>query len=167
MEEEKLSKSMMVFIGIVLLIIFTLVLAFTARVTCFNYVERHEFPYMFDSYTGEIKEINKQGYVFSYPIIQKVYTFETRPIQICLQTESMSSSVNSRVLNCKLVRFIPKYYKEFIALHGAYSYDANDLRNILRIYAFEENADKGKYPFLSIEKTLINENIQDSTNIVR
>ena len=72
MEEEKLSKSMMVFIGIVLLIIFTLVLAFTARVTCFNYVERHEFPYMFDSYTGEIKEINKQGYVFSYPIIQKV-----------------------------------------------------------------------------------------------
>lgn len=165
--ENEISTTVKVTIGVVIIFIVALILALLTRATFFNYVERHEFPYMFDAYTGEIKEIDKQGYVFSYPFIQKIYTFETRPIQICLQTESMSSSVNSRVLNCKLVRFVPKYYRDFIALHGAYSYDASALRNILRIYAFEEDLNKSKYPFLAIEKTLIDENIQDSTDIKR
>jgi len=124
------------------------------RALFWNFVENYEYAYMFDKWKGEMVEVNKQGWVFSWPVIQSVHTFDTRPIQICINV-SVASSTGQRVLNCKLVRFLPVGYKEFIEWHGRGSYSSSDLENYLKIYAFDQTPDPEKlYPFLKIMKVL-------------
>ncbi len=121
-----------------------------------SYIDNYEFGYTFDRETGKIDSIDRKGYVIT-PLLTKVYTIDTRPIQLSIST-------NVKVLNAKLVKFNTAGYKEFIAWHGVGNYSVNnsitDFKDILIGYAFDPS--DTKYPFLTILKELKNEN---TTNI--
>jgi hypothetical protein len=164
MENKKLENLL---IGLTLSLVVLIVLALLVRATCFSYVENYQVAYLFDKRTGNInKMVNedgslKIGYVFNKPVIEEVYTVDTRPIQICI-------SANSRVLNCKLVSFNPDGYDLFISWHGIGNYNNSEgslrFKDILMSYAFDPNVGQDNYPFLNILKTndIINKNVKDS-----
>ena len=140
-----------------------------------NFIENYEAAFMFDRNVGKIVPMynkpdslsdiefenlpdslktRKIGWVITKPIIQKVYTVDTRPFQICI-------SANSRVLNCKLISFNPTGYEKFFDWHGIKNYPLNsmnsssntnngDLKDILMSYAYDPN--NYNYEFLNIIK---------------
>jgi len=129
--------------------------------SCLTFIESYELGYKFDTRTGETTIINRTGYVIEPPIIVRVHTIDTRPVQVCI-------NANSRVLNCKLVRFKFKkpdgsFNKEgfdlFISWHGRDDYYTDgasaNLKEILRSYAYDGSKDIEKcYPFIEIMKEL-------------
>jgi hypothetical protein len=113
-----------------------------------TFVDNYEFPYKYNTKTGEILAVPKTGYVFAIPFYEIVHTIERRPFQICI-------SNSSRVLNCKLVQFNPDGYKLFLQWHGRKTYSSYDLGDIFKAYAFDDAPNlKELYPFMDIQKEL-------------
>lgn len=116
---------------------------------CIEKVENYELGYTFDLRTGKIEVLPRQGYFITYPFVVKVHTIDLRPTQVCI-------NANSRVLNCKLVKFNPSGLLEFIAWHGRGDYyvDVSTMstpfEEILMSYAYDESDEK--YPFITIVK---------------
>ncbi len=114
------------------------VLAMTVRVAVFTYVEVHEFGYTFDARTGETAPIDHDGYVATWPFLVRVYTIDTRPVQVCITANVSGSTTTARTLNCKLVRFNPEGFVTWIEYQGAGSYSGSELRQTLKAYAYED-----------------------------
>lgn len=118
------------------------------RAAFVTFVDYHEFGYQYDTSTGIISAVVdengrvKTGYVIASPLV-RVHVIDLRPMQICI-------SANSRVLNCKLVKFNPKGFETFVSWHGRGDYSAVALQPILMSYAYDETGTV--YPFLDIEK---------------
>ena len=123
----------------------------------YRIVDVTEFAYKYDLVTGEVSGIwdedgnPKTGWIWKTPFLEKVHTIETLPYRTCLGEE------NTRVLNCKLVQFNPKGWRQFVMWHGRRDYDHNrkgfsvtdyDLNKILMAYAYSENP--SEYKFLEI-----------------
>lgn len=121
-------------------------------------VDATEFAYKYDLVTGELKPIfdedgkPRTGWIWKKPFIEKAHTIELLPYRVCLGEE------NTKVLNCKLVQFNVKGWKEFVMWHGRRSYEHNrnssrksdyDLNVILMAYAYTQ--DPSVYEFLNIE----------------
>lgn len=179
------SSTLSVVLGIIVVAIVIGVLGLTVyRVGFLTFVDNYEFAYMFDTRTGQATplytddgEHYKHGYIKVIPFIKLVHTIDMRPNQICIGggnsgNSSSASSLNSRVLNCKLVRFNPDGFQTFIAWHGRGDYNHNDLEGILKNYAYDQSGHD--YPFITIDKELktqdydTNDNglyeVSDSTN---
>jgi hypothetical protein len=130
------------------------------RAMFWTFVDNYEFAYKFDGRTGELYPLTntdgtpQQGYIFAWPIVQSIHTIDTRPMQVCI-------NANSRVLNCKLVKFDPKGFSTFVAWHGRGDYDKMNLEQILMSYAYDPA--NNEYPFLKIMKELKNQEV-DTTN---
>lgn len=131
------------------------------RVYWLTSVENYEYAYRWDRTNGNITRINHTGWCKVTPFYTKVYTIDSRPIQIRIEANSNGQSnpgVNNRVLNAKLVQFDPKGASQFFEYHGLANYDQQQLSEILKIYAYENfgtsqyNADslQKKYKFLKI-----------------
>ncbi|SRR6266403_708444 len=123
------------------------------RIGWVTFIDSHEFGYKYDKRSGEITPILtekgkiKTGYVITPPIVVSVHTIDLRPVQVCI-------NANSRILNCKLVRFNPTGFKTFIDWHGRGDYNTvTNLKDILLSYAYD-GSDLSQYPFLSITKEL-------------
>jgi hypothetical protein len=139
---------------VTMLILFT-----TFRVMFVNFVDNYELGYLFDTRGGTIEVLTntirdstgknikapRTGYILSLPIVQLVHTVDLRPMQVCI-------NANSRVLNCKLVKFNPEGIDLFLSWHGRQNYDALALNPILMSYAYDGS---GKtYPFLQVLREL-------------
>lgn len=142
-----------------------LFIALMIRATCFTFVENYEFAYKFDKVTGVTEQlVNKdgtymRGFIRHRPIVDAIHTIDLRPMQICI-------SANSRVLNCKLVRFDPKGFKLFIDWHGRGDYNRENLKDVLMSYAYDPNYDGSEYSFLKIDKgTGTDNNTNDEENV--
>ena len=122
--------------------VFVLVVLFILGIllwsTLVNFVDQHEVGYKFNLNTGEVIELPRTGYFFTPPWV-RIGSIDLRPTQVCI-------NANSRVLNCKLVRFNPKGLALFIEWHGR-SPD-NSVSEILKSYAYD-GMDRN-YPFLTI-----------------
>lgn len=117
-----------------------------------NFVDRHEIGYKYDRRTGQIIILERTGYFITPPFVVNISAIDTRPEQVCI-------NANSRVLNCKLVKFNPKGLELFIKWHGR---NASNVPEILKSYAYDGR--KRTYPFLDIITELgaqENENHQD------
>ena len=70
-----------------------------------------------------------------------------RPRQLCI-------NANNRVLNCKLVRFNPAGFQQFVAWHGANAFDDDDAGyEILKSYAFDTSGGTNARSFWSLRST--------------
>lgn len=154
---NKSSKLLIVSISILLSLV---LLASIVRVMFFNFVDNYELSYLFDKQTGKIELLQnpdgslKSGYIYSKPFVQSVHTIDLRPMQICI-------NANSRVLNCKLVRFNRNGFKQFIDIHGRDSYSQYELQEILKSYAYDEDVNLKEYKFLEILKELKDQKYND------
>ncbi len=139
------------------------------RLAFVNFIDNYEIAYRYDTWgehRGEIRRINKKGYVVTPPFKTKVHTIDGRPFQVCI------SSIK-RVLNCKLVQFNPDGLELFLELHGRRSYvitdtvnadgsdPENSLNAYLKAYAYEESGNN--YPFLTVIRELRSVEKSDAT----
>ena len=157
-----MNRTQKIWLGIGIGIASILFIALLIRAMFFNFIDNYEFGYRFDARSGELHPlINKdgtlkQGYIFSYPFVEKIHTIEMRPMQVCI-------NANSRVLNCKLVEFNPEGFETFIAWHGRGDYSQMNLKDILMSYAYDPS--NKKYNFLTIKKELKNEDVDYSLEL--
>ncbi len=160
---NRLEKAGAALLGTFLLGLFGLLVF---RIGWVNHVENYELGYVFDSRTGRVTVLTHPGYVVTSPILVKVYTVDLRPMQVCI-------NANSRVLNCKLVKFNPQGLDTFLSWHGNGDYkggssvDSNghayggNLTQILTSYAFDGSGKE--YPFMTVIRELKPENGADDT----
>jgi hypothetical protein len=150
---KKLGVFIGVIVGVVLVLGFVTFLGW--RAIFVKSVDKHEFAYSFNRWSGTIKPIQRSGWVTYLPWIEVIHTIDTRPYQISINADiGGTMSVSKRVLNAKLVRFNPVGLDTFIQWHGR---DAGDnlgnMLEILKAYAFDQN-DGRDCPFLKVEKEL-------------
>lgn len=168
---EDLSKFWKGVIYISGTIIITLILAGIFRLSCVDFIDSYELGYKFDTRTGKTEIIKEKGYVITPPFLVKVHTIDLRPVQVCI-------NANSRVLNCKLVRFNPKGFDLFISWHGRDDYDisystggttsSGNLAEILKSYAYDGSKNLEKdYPFIEIMKELEPGVNEDSSKVIK
>ncbi len=129
------------YINRILFIVFICSLPFVAKCTCVDFVDSYELGYKYDLISGKTTVINHTGYIVHAPWVIDVHTVDLRPLQVCI-------NANSRVLNCKLVRFNPEGLLLFLSWHGRGSYGQGDLEPILMSYAYEDAGHT--YPFLTV-----------------
>jgi len=141
------------YLGIPFVVILFLALMF--RLLCVTFIDNYEFGYKYDYATGEMKSVNRQGYIIAAPWVS-IHTIDLRPTQVCI-------NANSRVLNCKLVQFDTTGWRTFVAWHGRDNYEnstyhsegggsSSGLNGILLSYAYDGS---GKaYPFLKVIREL-------------
>lgn len=140
--------------------IFTLILFVLFRP--YGYVENYELGYKFSALDGKITVLDRPGYHWRKPWVDHINTIDLRPTQVCI-------NANSRVLNCKLVKFNPdkehsyQGLMTFLSWHGRDDYSISSsssqdsqstggLNDILKSYAYDGNA--RSYPFLTILREL-------------
>jgi hypothetical protein len=143
-----------ILIGLGSLIVLSIIGVVVFLVGWVSFIDNYEFGYTFDTRTGKVEPIMdnygepKTGYVITPPFLVKVHTIDLKPMQVCI-------NANSRVLNCKLVKFNPKGFKLFVDWHGRDNYDLHNLRNILMSYAYDGTSNiEADYPFITIMKEL-------------
>jgi hypothetical protein len=157
-----MSRTQRIWIGVGIVFTSIFIIALLIRGMFFTFIDNYEFGYRFDARSGELHPlinkdgILKQGYIFSYPFVEKIHTIEMRPMQVCI-------NANSRVLNCKLVEFNPEGFETFIAWHGRGDYSQESLKDILKSYAYDPS--NKKYNFLTIKKELKNEDVDYSLEL--
>lgn len=112
-----------------------------------KYIDNYELGYKFDGRTGQITRVGHSGYVGRNVIFDRINTVDLRPRQVCI-------NANSRVLNCKLVKFNPEGdgLELFLSWHGRNDYDETNLDEILKSYAYDGSG--RSYPFLTILREL-------------
>jgi hypothetical protein len=149
------SKFFRSILGVLLIIaLFVMVGGIFFRVFFVDHIDNYEIGYKFDRRSGTIEVIDKKGYYVSPPILVQVDTIDLRPMQVCI-------NANSRVLNCKLVKFNPTGLQLFLSWHGRSSYSQATLNPILMSYAYDGS---GKaYPFLEVLRELKTEDSADFT----
>ncbi|GEM_PF-1090624 len=120
--------------------------------TCIHYQEPHEFGIGWNRMSGEVIPYTRAAWHLSWPWVS-VSVIDIRPARVCITSAS-------RAVNCKLVHFEPRAYKEFVATEGfryywfsnrvsfnwGYAEEYHGMRDILRGYAFSAY----KYPFITI-----------------
>jgi hypothetical protein len=160
-----MTRTQKILLGIGIGLVSILFISLLFRGMFFTFIDNTEYGYKFDAISGEIVELvnidgsPKQGYIFAWPIVERVHTIDMRPMQVCI-------NANSRVLNCKLVEFNPKGFKTLISWHGRQDYSGFMFEQIMMSYAYDPSSKS--YPFLTISKELKNETINetiDTTNI--
>lgn len=141
---DELSRS--VKIWIVVGIIF--VLGLISLAICTTSIDKHEYGYKFNRFTGNIEIIGRSGWVIVNPIKYAVHKIDLRPYQLRI---TANIGVGERILNAKLCRFNPAGLKTFIEWHGRSAGDnVTELKEILKCYAFA--ADDGvNCPFLIVD----------------
>lgn len=142
--------------SVIKLVIFFVVLLIGAGVfrgCCVTEVDSHELGFRYDRRTGRTTVVPRTGYIVYTPLLVSVQTIDLRPMQVCITgSDSGSSSVNTRVLNCKLVRFNRNGLDLFLSWHGRDDYDHDTLAPILRNYAYDGSG--RHYPFLDVLREL-------------
>lgn len=121
--------------GLLVIVIIGLMLF---RAIFVDFVDRHEIGFKYDRRTGAITKLERTGYFVTPPFVVQIGKIDTRPVQVCI-------NANSRVLNCKLVRFNPSGLDLFITWHGR---EPGDIPGILQSYAYDGL--ERKYPFLDV-----------------
>lgn len=150
--------------ALIMAILLIIIGAVGFRVAFVNFVDNYELGYKYDLLEGgKITHLftidtdgdttnfaydglrPQTGYFVTPPFFVKIHTIDLRPMQVCI-------NANSRVLNCKLVRFNPAGLDLFLSWHGRGDYTAVTLNPILMSYAYDGS---GKvYPFLDILREL-------------
>lgn len=115
---------------------------------CVKTIDKHEFGFTFNRFTGEIKPIEHSGWIIVNPFKYAVHKIDTRPYQIRI---TANINVGERILNAKLVRFNPEGLNTFVEWHGRKAGgNISNLKEILKCYAFA--ADGGEScPFLIVD----------------
>jgi hypothetical protein len=116
-------------------------------------VEKHEFAFAFNRFTGEIEAVGRTGYIVRTPIKYKVHAIDCRQYQLSI-TASFGSSgtagIPARVLNAKLVCFNPDGFQTFVKWHGRNAGDRlSNLQEIMKCYAFDKEGGKD-CPFITV-----------------
>lgn len=132
------SKQLSFWDMLVTVLVIVVVLGLVLKATLVDFVDQHEVGYKFDLTSGEVIELPRTGYFITPPWV-RIGSIDLRPTQVCI-------NANSRVLNCKLVRFNPEGLRLFIEWHGR-SPD-NSVSEILKSYAYD-GMDRN-YPFLTV-----------------
>jgi hypothetical protein len=135
-------------LGVVAVLVCLLLMLGIFRLFFVDFVDNYELGYRYDLRSGQVEVLSESGYYVSWPVVVKIHTIDLRPGQVCM-------NANSRVLNCKLVRFNPNGFETFIKWHGrgagsGGSNSGGDIYEILRSYAFNVNGGID-CPFLTIE----------------
>jgi hypothetical protein len=156
-----MTRTQKILLGIGIGLVSILFISLLFRGVFFTFIDNTEYGYKFDAISGDIVELvnpdgtPKQGYIFAWPIVERVHTIDMRPMQVCI-------NANSRVLNCKLVEFDPKGFKTLISWHGRQDYSGLMFEQIMMSYAYDPSSKS--YPFLKISKELKNENINETVD---
>src|SRR6476469_705428 len=122
----------------------------------FHHPEAYEVGLSRNQLTGEVSLVESAGFNFSPPGVW-VSIIDTRPTTVCITS-------TAQTYNCKLARFNPAYFREFVAVEGWYyywwanrlsfNYGYNDeyrgMRDILRGHAFGVK----RYPFIEAQETI-------------
>jgi len=116
------------------------------RLVFVTFVDNYELGYIYHARTGKVEVLGRTGYVVATPFVNSVHAIDLRPGQVCM-------NANSRVLNCKLVKFNPAGFEKFIEWHGRGAGDSSEgvskVYEILKSYAFNVNEGRD-CPFLII-----------------
>lgn len=103
--------------------------------------------------SGEIKLDSTAGYSLTYPWVQ-VVKIDIRPIRVCIPS-------TNRNINCRLVQFNSKHWKEFVRIEGVryywfdnrisfnsgYNDEYRGFKDLIRGYSFDNN---DQYKFVKI-----------------
>lgn len=116
--------------------------------TPWAFVDNYELGYRFNMANGKITVLNRAGYHGRTPIIEEIHTIDLRPRQVCINA-GPDTTINRRVLNCKLVEFNPEGLDLFLSWHGRGDYEGDTLNDLLKIYAYD-GSDR-TYPFLIVK----------------
>jgi len=123
---------------------------------CFHYTDVNQIAICRNIFSGEVYIDSVAGPNITAPWVQ-VARIDTRPHRICVDCDC-------RNINCMLVTFNPKGWKDFVRREGFRYYwwsnrfsfnpghkrEYRGIEDILRGYTF----DGGDYEFITIEKTL-------------
>ena len=120
------------------------------RVMFLTFVDNYELGYKYDLRTGKVERLARTGYIYAPPFVVSIHSIDLRPGQVCM-------NANSRVLNCKLVRFNVDGFDKFIEWHGRGAGEGSSgsaagqsaVYEILKSYAFNVNEGRD-CPFLTI-----------------
>ncbi len=107
---------------------------------CLNHVSINEVGLAYDSRDGTVI-VQHPGWHRTHPLVRATY-INTQPFQVDL---NMGMQREVRVLNVKLVRFVPEHAKEFVAIEG-FRYYQNGNPYMFAPYAFSGKT----YPFLEV-----------------
>ena len=116
-----------------------------------NYVDQGEAGLQWNFLTGEIILQDRPGFHLTSPTTL-VSVIDLRPQKLCLMSSAHSAP------NCRLVKFVPDQYQEFVKVEGwgyywlynrvsfnsGYPETYRGFRDILRGYAFSAH----QYPFI-------------------
>lgn len=117
-----------------------------------SHVEKHEFGFSYNKFTGEVESLQRAGWHFRPAIKYSVHTIDERPYQIRV---SANMSIGERILNAKLVRFNRNGIDQFISWHGRDAGDnINNLKEVFLCYAFATDGG-ASCPFITIEKSSV------------
>jgi hypothetical protein len=119
-----------------------------------HYTEPYQAAIVWDRVSGELRLDDQAGFDVTAPWVA-VSRIDTRPVRVCITSAG-------RGFNCKLVRFDPAAYKEFVAVQGFHYYwfanrfsfnsgyddEYRGMKDLLRGYAFGVK----KYPFVTVLK---------------
>lgn len=114
-----------------------------------THVDAHEMGFTFNRWTGEIKEVDKKGWVVRNPVVYGVHTIDLRPFQITITADL---AVSERILNAKLVQFNPDGLNEFVAWHGRNGGKTRTrFVEIMKCYAFAVDGGES-CPFITVSQ---------------
>ncbi|MBI5467317.1 MAG: hypothetical protein HY975_03870 [Candidatus Kerfeldbacteria bacterium] len=134
-------------IGIGGLVVVTLLGFWIFWANWMHFVDKHEFGYVFDRFTGVVTVVDHSGWVMRNPIRYTVNKIDLRPYQVSITADL---GVSQRILNAKLVRFNPAGLNTFIAWHGrGAGGNVDALKEILKCYAFDREEGRD-CPFLVV-----------------
>lgn len=119
---------------------------------CVHYLEPHQGAIVWNWASGELRVDTKAAWHLTWPWVVAT-RIDLRPQRVCITS-------TTRAVNCKLVRFEPSAYREFVVTEGfryywlsnrisfnrGYDEEYRGWRDVLRGYAFSTK----KYSFLAI-----------------
>ncbi len=128
-----------------------LLVIFAFYVFCVHYTEAYQVGVMWNRLSGSV-ELDQQGGFTLTPPWVSVARIDLRPARVCIAS-------TARSYNCKLVKFEPTAFREFVALQGFHYYwfanrvsfnsgyeSYRGMKDIMRGYAFSEK----QYKFLVV-----------------